>query len=166
MRARWLEAGIAGLAGLTATREVTLGRLSLARHRLGAYGAVALFARDTVRVALEVEGGAEIARLRVERVAPSLQAIGSRTFLAYVGMHVRVSYAPRWGKGRLALAPAVGMVVLPERPSLGYRSEEEFVRVRRLYLVEPAAEFAVALRFELRSERDAATRRRAVQFSA
>lgn len=147
LRRRWLEVGVSGLAGLPVARDVALGRLTLARHRFGAYGAFAVLARETTRLALELEAGAELSSLRVKQADPDLSATSSRSLLAWIGAAVRLSYVPRWSGGRLGLAPALGLVALPERPSLGYRAGAAFVPVRRLYRVEPIVEIAVAVRF-------------------
>ena len=147
LQAGRVELGLGGALGLPARRAVPVGAITLARHRAAVFVGLALLTRPTLRVSAELEAGAEFDVLRIDAAIPSFRASASRSVLALLGANLSAAYAPRWTRGRVALVPSLGVVALPARPVLGYRDGAQFVRVRRLHVVEPTARLLIAAYF-------------------
>lgn len=132
-----LELGARGGFGLRTTIEIptSLARLSLAQHRVAGYAGLSVLARETVRLVLAVNAGAQWLTTRVRAEDASFRERDGRVAVAALGGDMMLMLLPRWTAGG-GLLLRVGFEAHPQGVVLGYE-DAGFVRLRRLWPVQP-----------------------------
>ena len=147
-RAR-LELGLRADFGLRASVSAPFARVQLAQHRAGAYVGYSPLQREQLRLSVAATLGANLFTTRVRSEdARVFTAETARSVVPALGAGCLLTYLPRWTRGHAGLAVSAFFEAFPRRLQLGYdKSSTDFVRVARLWPVQPVVALELVLRY-------------------
>ncbi|HEX5660704.1 MAG TPA: hypothetical protein VFX59_26105 [Polyangiales bacterium] len=135
VRAVWqwrrIELGLLGGYGVPIPIDERLASLHLRTHRVEA-SAGRRFLSEAWSLTPSLAFGARVLRLTAESRAAQLQAADARLVTLALGAFVRLAYQP----ARFGLSLRLGLDVLPNAPTLGYRADR-FRRTERMWTAQP-----------------------------